>query len=44
PTPTKWALSNLGRIKAGIRLPLIPLSGQYHELVRERIAAAGAHA
>ena len=44
PTPTKWALSDLGRIEAGIRLPLVPLSTQHHDTVRERIAAAGAHA
>ena len=44
PTPTKWALSDLGRTQAGIRLPLIPLSIEYHQAVRERIAAAGAYA
>ena len=44
PTPTKWALSDLGRIEAGIRLPLVPLSAQHHDTVRARIAAAGAHA
>ena len=43
PTPTKWALSDLGHIEAGIRLPLLPLSTQYQDTVRERIAAAGAH-
>lgn len=44
PTPTKWALSDLGHIQAGIRLPLLPLSTQHHSTVRERIAAAGARA
>lgn len=44
PTPTKWALSDLGHIEAGIRLPLLPLSTQHHDTVRELIAAAGAHA
>ena len=44
PTPTKWALSDLGHIEAGIRLPLLPLSTQHRDTVRERIAAAGAHA
>jgi len=43
PTPTKWALSDLGHIEAGIRLPLLPLSTQYQDTVRERVAAAGAH-
>ncbi|NCF32663.1 MAG: 4-hydroxy-tetrahydrodipicolinate synthase [Proteobacteria bacterium] len=41
PTPTKWALTDLGRIGGGIRLPLLPLSEQHHELVRQRIAQAG---
>jgi 4-hydroxy-tetrahydrodipicolinate synthase len=43
PTPTKWALTDLGRIEGGIRLPLLPLSEQHHELVRQRIAQAGAN-
>lgn len=43
PTPTKWALADLGRIEGGIRLPLIPLSEQHHETVRQRIARIGAH-
>ncbi len=42
PTPTKWVLSELGRIQAGIRLPLIPLSVQHHEKVRDAVTTAGA--
>lgn len=38
PTPTKWALSEMGRIPSGIRLPLIPLSEQHHQEVRSRLA------
>ena len=31
PTPVKYLLNKLGRIPNGIRLPLLPLSNQYHE-------------
>jgi 4-hydroxy-tetrahydrodipicolinate synthase len=41
PTPAKWALSDMGRIPGGIRLPLIPLSSEHHEAVRQRVQAAG---
>lgn len=42
PTPTKWILSELGRMQGGIRLPLIPLSAQHHEKVRDAVTTAGA--
>lgn len=42
PTPTKWILSELGRMQGGIRLPLIPLSAQHHATVREAVITAGA--
>ncbi len=42
PTPTKWALNAMGRIKSGIRLPLIELSEQHHGSVRNRLTAVGA--
>ena len=42
PTPTKWILSELGRMQGGIRLPLLPLSTQHHEKVRDAVTAAGA--
>jgi dihydrodipicolinate synthase/N-acetylneuraminate lyase len=41
PIPVKWALAEMGLIDSGIRLPLTPLSGQYHELVRDALRAAG---
>ena len=41
PTPTKWALADLGRMPGGIRLPLIPLSEEHHQEVCLRIQAAG---
>jgi 4-hydroxy-tetrahydrodipicolinate synthase len=42
PTPTKWILSELGRMQGGIRLPLIPLSNQHHKNVRNAVVTAGA--
>ncbi|MFO7305161.1 MAG: 4-hydroxy-tetrahydrodipicolinate synthase [Gammaproteobacteria bacterium] len=41
PIPVKWALARLGLIEDGIRLPLTPLSKQYHGLVLEALQAAG---
>lgn len=34
PIPVKWVLQEMGLIKAGIRLPMLPLSAQYHEVLR----------
>jgi len=42
PIPVKWALQQLELIGTGIRLPLTPLSSQYHEGVRAALRAAGA--
>lgn len=33
PIPVKWAVMKMGLISAGIRLPLTPLSNQYHQLI-----------
>lgn len=41
PIPVKWAVQQLGRIGGGIRLPLTPLSPEYHERVRSAMRAAG---
>jgi len=41
PIPVKWAVQQMGLIKGGIRLPLTPLSAQYHEQVREAMRHAG---
>ena len=38
PTPTKWALYDMGMIDSGIRLPLLPLSEQHHAEMRARLA------
>jgi 4-hydroxy-tetrahydrodipicolinate synthase len=41
PVPVKWALHAMGKMPAGIRLPLVPLAGQYHETVRAALREAG---
>jgi len=41
PIPVKWALTEMGKIPAGIRLPLTPLSEQYHETLRAAMRQAG---
>ena len=46
PTPTKWALAEMGLIHNELRLPLVKLSPQFHETVRAALREAGclAHA
>ncbi len=41
PIPVKWALSSMGLIERGIRLPLTELSAGYHAVVIESLQAAG---
>ena len=41
PIPVKWALAQMGLIEPGIRLPLVPLSANFHEVVREAMRQAG---
>lgn len=41
PIPTKWALQLMGKIKAGIRLPLLPLDNKYHADVKKAMQTAG---
>ena len=41
PIPVKWALHEMGLIPPGIRLPLTPLSAQYHSAVRSAMVQAG---
>ena len=40
PIPVKWAVEQMGLIGPGIRLPLTPLSSQYHQLIREAMQSA----
>ncbi len=41
PIPVKWALAEMGLMPSGIRLPLTPLSEQYHQPLREAMHQAG---
>jgi len=41
PIPVKWALTEMGKMPAGIRLPLTQLSEQYHETLRAAMRQAG---
>ncbi|HLD16542.1 MAG TPA: 4-hydroxy-tetrahydrodipicolinate synthase [Coxiellaceae bacterium] len=43
PIPVKWLLHHMGRIKAGIRLPLMPLSQKHHELLKTSWAKLEEH-
>ena len=40
PIPVKWALYEMGLIKAGIRLPMTQLSEIHHETVRQALKQA----
>ena len=41
PIPVKWALAEMGYIENELRLPLLPLSPQYHDTVRAALRDAG---
>ncbi len=41
PIPVKWVLQQMGMIKAGIRLPMVNLSMQYHDVLRAAMRQAG---
>ncbi len=41
PIPAKWALERMGRIGAGIRLPLTPFAPQHHETLAAALRSAG---
>lgn len=41
PTPVKWVLEQMGLIKSGIRLPLLPLSAEHHHTVKQSMQQAG---
>jgi len=42
PIPVKWALREMGRIPAGIRLPLTPLAPDHHDALRVALRSVGA--
>ena len=41
PIPVKWALAEMGLIEDELRLPLCPLSPQFHDTVRAALSEAG---
>ena len=41
PAPTKWALKTLGRCGAGLRLPIVPLTGSGQAIVAAALREAG---
>lgn len=41
PIPTKWALTQMGKIQPGIRMPLLTLDNQYHQEVKDAMQNAG---
>jgi len=41
PVPVKWALSRMGLIPAGIRLPLVPLAAAFHDTVAAALQESG---
>ena len=41
PIPVKWALSRMGRIDRGIRLPLTPFAAPHHETLAASLREAG---
>ena len=41
PLPVKWAMTEMGLIGPGIRLPLVPLADQYHDTVRQALRESG---
>lgn len=41
PVPVKWALNFMGMIPSGIRLPLVTLDEQYHEVVTKALMESG---
>ena len=43
PVPVKWALAEMGMMPAGLRLPLAPLSAEFHDTVRAALRDAGIH-
>jgi 4-hydroxy-tetrahydrodipicolinate synthase len=40
PIPVKWVLQEMGLIKSGIRLPMVNLSAQFHDVLRAAMRQA----
>jgi 4-hydroxy-tetrahydrodipicolinate synthase len=41
PVPVKWAMTRMGLIPAGMRLPLAPLAAEYHDTVLAALRESG---
>jgi 4-hydroxy-tetrahydrodipicolinate synthase len=41
PVPLKWAMHEAGLIESGMRLPLVPLHRDYHDIVRAALRESG---
>ncbi|PKO45823.1 MAG: 4-hydroxy-tetrahydrodipicolinate synthase [Betaproteobacteria bacterium HGW-Betaproteobacteria-22] len=41
PIPVKWVLAEMGLIETGIRLPMVNLSVEYHDVLRKSAKVAG---
>lgn len=41
PIPMKWALAEMGLVSHGVRLPLLQLSANYHEIVQHALSESG---
>jgi 4-hydroxy-tetrahydrodipicolinate synthase len=41
PIPVKWAMTEMGLIEGGMRLPLSPLADKFHQTVRDALHEAG---
>lgn len=41
PIPVKWALAEMGKMPAGVRLPLTPLTSDSQKIVRAAMQTAG---
>jgi 4-hydroxy-tetrahydrodipicolinate synthase len=41
PVPVKWAMTEMGLIPSGIRLPLSPLAPEFHDTVRAALRESG---
>jgi 4-hydroxy-tetrahydrodipicolinate synthase len=41
PAPVKWALTEMGLIEPGLRLPMVPLTERSYDAVREAMSEAG---
>jgi 4-hydroxy-tetrahydrodipicolinate synthase len=41
PSPVKWAMTEMGLIEYGLRLPMVPVSERSHQPLREALHEAG---